>query len=149
MIRIRNYTEKDRESVMKIWLHSNIAGHYFIPQEYWMEHFDEVRDEYLPKSKIFVAEEDGEILGFAAVQGEDYLGALFVSEEYWRKGIGKRLLNRCKKRYERLILNVYAENEGAVVFYEKMGFKKSGRGMSEGFLEYSMEWAEKRGFKEK
>lgn len=141
---IRDYTEKDREAVMKIWLHSNISGHYFISQEYWMEHYDEVRDEYLPKSKIFVAEEDGELLGFAAVQGEDYLGALFVLEEYWRKGIGKRLLNRCKKKYKRLTLNVYAENAGAVAFYEKMGFKKSESRMSGGFSEYSMEWHEKR-----
>ena len=121
---IREMREGDTAEVMDIWLEENCRAHDFLPEEYWREHYGEVRDQYLPASRTFVEELGGRIAGFASlIPGERYyLGALFVRGICQGMGVGTRLLNRCKEVWPELSLQVFEQNGRALRFYEKQGF---------------------------
>ena len=85
----------------------------------------------------FVAEYDGEVVGFVGLTqspGRDALGDLFigVDSEYHNKGIGKALLTKMLDladnwlMLERVELGVLETNPRAKVLYEKFGFIEEG-----------------------
>ncbi|MGW5384426.1 GNAT family N-acetyltransferase [Nocardia sp. NPDC003963] len=86
----------------------------------------------LHRSHWVVAEERGDILGYAVVgvdgQGCAWVLSMAVSERARRHGIGTRLLEqvfeRCRDaRIHRVRLTVRQENTAAVGLYEKTGFR--------------------------
>lgn len=139
---IRNYNLSDLDAVMSIWLNATTKAHPFIPSSYWAKNFIVVKKQFLPQSTTYVYEEHGEVLGFISILDSEYIGALFVTEEKQRKGIGKALLDYCKEFYDQLTLHVYAENEGATAFYENNGFCIDEKKINEdtGKEEYMMSW---------
>lgn len=89
--------------------------------------------EQITAGQVYVAEQGGAIVGFAAVipreGGDSELDALFVEPELWRMGIGRLLVDRCcDAARERgsgalhVIGNPHAEG-----FYESCGFETTGR----------------------
>jgi ribosomal protein S18 acetylase RimI-like enzyme len=90
-----------------------------------------------PERLLFVATDDGEIVGFAEAvpDGEDdllaHLYRLYVAPGEWRQGIGRSLLDHIETRlddrgFDRLHLSVMAENDVGVNFYESSGFHRVG-----------------------
>ena len=82
---------------------------------------------------VFVAEESGSILGFAAIlprsDGDCELEALFVEPETWRQGVGRALVEHCclaakvsGARAIHVVGNPHAEG-----FYKACGFQSIGR----------------------
>lgn len=120
---IRQLQNKDIDKIMEIWLESTIDAHKFISKEYWNENYNIVKDMYIPMSKTFVYEDNDDIRGFISVINNDFIGALFVEKNYQSQGIGKSLIDYAKNLYDNLSLAVYKENEKALEFYKKMGFK--------------------------
>ena len=120
---IRQLQNKDIDKIMEIWLESTIDAHKFISKEYWNENYNIVKDVYIPMSKTFVYEDNDDIRGFISVINNDFIGALFVEKNYQGQGIGKSLIDYAKNLYDNLSLAVYKENEKALEFYKKMGFK--------------------------
>ena len=104
---IRKYGDVDIDSVMQIWLNTNIQAHSFISQDYWKSNFDMVK-EMMPLAEIYVHEIDSanRIDGFIGLN-DDYIEGIFVKEEAQSKGIGKQLLDHVKKVKSTLRLNVY------------------------------------------
>lgn len=137
---IREYRKEDLEPVMQIWLESNYEAHNFIDKNYWKQNYDLVKAE-LPKAKIYVSENDTEILGFSGLQ-DNYIAGLFVRKNMRGHGIGSELLTCVKKYHSSLTLSVYKKNKRAVAFYQKQGFevieKKIDKNVNE--EEYVMEW---------
>ena len=92
-------------------------------------------------ANVFVAEDEGEIVGFAVVGhgGEEdmpprtgELCGLYVLRSHQKKGIGKELFEMAEKRlsslgYKRMLLWVLDTNLDAQAFYERMGMKKDGK----------------------
>ena len=120
---IRQLQNKDIDKIMGIWLESTIDAHKFISKEYWNENYNIVKDMYIPMSKTFVYEDNDDIRGFISIINNDFIGALFVEKNYQSQGIGKSLIDYAKNLYDNLSLAVYKENEKALEFYKKMGFK--------------------------
>ena len=120
---IRQLQNKDIDKIMEIWLESTIDAHKFISKEYWNENYNIVKDMYIPMSKTFVYEDNDDIRGFISVINNDFIGALFVEKNHQGQGLGKNLLDYAKNLYDNLSLAVYKENENALEFYKKMGFK--------------------------
>ena len=58
---IRNLGNKDIDKIMNIWLKSTIKAHDFIPQEYWENKYNIVKDVYIPIAETFVYEVNDEI----------------------------------------------------------------------------------------
>ena len=137
---IREFDDKDLERVMEIWLYTNIQTHGFIPKEYWENNYDMVKN-VLPKSEVYVYEDEKAVQGFIGVEN-GYIEGLFVISYEQSKGIGKSLLEKCKSTYSELQLRVYANNTKAVNFYLREGFfvKKEEPDKNTEELEYLMLW---------
>ena len=129
---IRAFKEEDTETVIRIWLAASVRSHSFIDKAYWEEKAESMRTLYLPLSEIVVDEDraTGEVVAFMAFV-EDYLAALFVAPAHQKRGVGSRLLALAKKMRGTLDLSVYAENERAVAFYQKNGFRITGERRSD------------------
>lgn len=54
---IRKFQENDINSIMHIWLNTNIEAHYFIDSKYWIDHYDMVK-EMISYAEIYVYEND-------------------------------------------------------------------------------------------
>jgi GNAT superfamily N-acetyltransferase len=91
-----------------------------------------------PGSATFVAELDGEVVGFASVgacRDEDDAGelyAIYLHPTCWDKGIGRALLERAEESmrafgFERAMLWVMEGNERGERFYRAAGWKQDGR----------------------
>ncbi len=89
----------------------------------------------LDKDRIMlVAVADGKVVGACEVvrggSQQGHIGALGIAiqKDYRSLGIGqaliKEILKRCKKRFEIVVLSVFANNLGAIHVYEKLGFKR-------------------------
>ncbi len=139
---IRKFKEDDLDSIMKLWLETNISAHSFIDENYWKENYDEVR-QMIPKSTIYVYEEDT-IKGFVGLS-ENYIAGIFVEANSQSKGIGKVLLDYVKERNKEVFLYVYKKNERAVRFYLREGFtienKQIDKNTNE--IELLMKWESK------
>ena len=141
-IRTRKFIkEKDLDRVMEIWLDSNIKSHSFIARSYWLDNYDYVKN-ILPKSDLYVLEEDNRVLGFIGII-DGYIAGIFVDYEARGRGLGTRLIDLAKKNYERLTLNVYAKNQEAYRFYLARGFRVVDEKLDKenAELEYTMEYS--------
>lgn len=118
---IREFKPKDFDSVMELWLHTNLEAHNFIPKQYWISNYDIVKN-ILPQSEVYVYEEENKIKGFIGIDN-GYIAGIFVSNSAQSKGIGKMLLEKIKELYPVLTLSVYVKNSRAVNFYIREGFK--------------------------
>jgi GNAT superfamily N-acetyltransferase len=89
----------------------------------------------------YVAEVDGEFAGYCYVaaptrepdlgQRVAELGAMYVHSAHWGNGAGHALMEAALERlagmpYEEAILWTFAENERAVTFYERHGWRADG-----------------------
>lgn len=117
---IRKFKIDELETVMKIWVETNIAAHDFIMEDYWQGNYELVK-KMLPDATIFVYEENNAILGFIGLM-ENYIAGIFIDANSQSKGIGKALLDYVKKRYSELLLQVYKKNSRAVRFYLREDF---------------------------
>ncbi|EIW18787.1 MULTISPECIES: N-acetyltransferase [Pelosinus] len=139
---IKEFEKSEIDEVMNIWLATNINAHNFLPEKYWIDNYNVVKEQYLPISETFVYKEDSVIKGFISIINNSFIGALFVAKEYQGQGIGLKLINHCKSLYPKLELAVYVDNIGAVDFYKRCGFEFQTEQVNEdsAFREYIMFW---------
>lgn len=126
--------------------------------DFFSDDFNQQLEDYLTiffrqeNAEVFVAEKDRHIVGFACVEYVDrpaspYRMALKycdvnefgVDEEHRRQGIGTALFafiraRAAEKGFSRIELNMWEFNEGALRFYESLGFRTYRR-----YMEYRME----------
>ena len=143
---IRKFREEDTVKVMTIWTKGNFEAHSFIDKDYWLLNFNKVKDEYLKRAETYVYVEDDIIKGFISLLNNNFIGALFIRKEYRRQGIGRKLINFVKDKYDKLELQVYEKNVNAMLFYASLGFvnKKIQINDNTNEKEYVMEWDKKR-----
>jgi GNAT superfamily N-acetyltransferase len=117
----RRAVPEDAEAIADVFLPA-FAGLTFLPKLH-----DEadtrnwIATVMLPSHEVWVAEQDGEIVGFAALT-EDRLGHIYVRPDVQSRGIGGALLAKAKERRPRgFDLWVFQQNEGARRFYERHG----------------------------
>jgi GNAT superfamily N-acetyltransferase len=78
---------------------------------------------FLDRAELWVAEEDGRVVGFAGVEGDE-LSHLYVDPRAQGRGVGSALLEQAKSlRQDGLELWVFQKNDGARRFYERHGFR--------------------------
>ena len=139
---IRKYVAGDLDSVMQIWLNTNIQAHSFISQDYWKSNFEMVK-EMIPLAEIYVHEVDNanQIDGFIGLNN-DYIEGIFIKDVAQSKGAGKQLLDHVKKVKSILKLSVYQKNEKATKFYlrEKFSIQSETVDDNTGEKEFVMVW---------
>ena len=137
---IRKFEDKDLETVMHIWLHTNIHAHAFIASDYWLSRFDTVK-EMMPQAEVYVYEDHDQIQGFIGMM-DTYIAGIFVDQTQQSKGIGTQLLSMVKMHNHDLSLSVYVKNHSAIHFYEKAGFHIQNKQVDQDTKEeeYCMTW---------
>lgn len=137
---IRKLRKTDINRVADIWLKTNLKAHYFIPEQYWTNNYEVVK-EMLPQAEVYVYEDDKIIQGFIGINDE-YIEGIFVSDEMQSCGIGKMLLDYIKDKKDKLQLKVYQKNVRAMSFYQREGFTIQSEEMDEFTREkeYVMNW---------
>lgn len=137
---VREFKENDLNSIMRLWLETNIVAHSFINKNYWESNYDDVK-EMIPEAKIFVYEENNSIKGFIGLNG-NYIAGIFVETAWQSKGVGRALLNHIKEQNTELLLQVYKKNSRAVKFYLRENFVISNEQIDKNTyeIELLMEW---------
>jgi putative acetyltransferase len=112
----------DYEKIISIWEQSVKATHHFLSNE----DISEIRADvikYLPHLKVYAYKNaDGKMLGFIAVD-KSKIEMLFVSPEYFGRGVGGALVDFAVKNMRVDEVDVNEQNDKAREFYEHMGFK--------------------------
>ena len=80
-----------------------------------------IRDRVIPTCTVWLAELDGDIVGFIAWR-EGWIDHLYVSPDHQGRGIGPRLLGKALETGEPRQLWTFQQNERALRFYEACGF---------------------------
>ena len=126
VINIRRSRHDEGEELIAIWCRSVDATHNFLSKEYRVE-LEELVRSFLPEAPLWVAvTEKDEPIAFMLLTGE-HMDALFVDPDVRGSGVGKLLINHALTLSSKLTTNVNEQNEQAVGFYKKMGFKVTGR----------------------
>ena len=76
--------------------------------------------------------EDSYRIGFIGID-ENKVEMLFIKSKYFKKGIGKKLLEYVIKNHNINELDVNEQNQNAVNFYKYMGFEVINRSEKDGF----------------
>jgi RimJ/RimL family protein N-acetyltransferase len=91
-----------------------------------------------PNAAVFVAEDDGDIVGRLSVARDQHPASrhvadlgLMVAASHRRRGIGTALLDAAvqwarSSDVRKLELHVFPWNEGAIALYERFGFEREG-----------------------
>lgn len=141
---IRKISKEDADQVAKlhkkVWqlTYKGIMSESFLDNisvKKWSNSLKKIPE--LPNVSGYVLEVNNEIVGdiiFGKSRGEadyDYeIYALNVDLKFQKKGFGKILLNKALENfddYDKIYLKVVFENENARKFYERCGFKNSGK----------------------
>ena len=130
---IRALADADVDAVIRVWTETKRATYDFIALEQSYSAADDdafFRAHILPRCAIWVAVEDGAVLGFVALDGS-YLDRLYVRPAAQRRGVGAALLARAIEASPAGIeLHTHQQNTKARAFYEKMGFVAARFGIS-------------------
>ncbi len=100
----------------------------------WMYSLETLEQQASDGYLFFLAEENGEKLGFTGIEvnqvpGKTKIHKIYILPTAQGKGIGKLLIKKVKEialanDQASLLLNVNKYNQGAITFYEYLGFVK-------------------------
>lgn len=80
-----------------------------------------VRDRLMAANAVWVAEVDGEVVGYIAFH-EGWIDHLFIHPDHQGKGLGPALLDKALEDGTERKLWTFQQNARARAFYEKRGF---------------------------
>lgn len=128
---IRLADPNDYPKIMEIWVSAVKATHDFLAEEDFNYFKEAIPRDYLPNLEVYLITENDEAKGFASV-AEGNLEMLFIHNDSRGKGYGKKLYEFMKEETGLTKVDVNEQNPQAIGFYEKMGFKKTGRSEKDG-----------------
>lgn len=121
---IRPYTQNDLAAIFDIYNRSKLDELKFEDKVFTLLAIedDDVRLSGLIESEIYVRQEQGRLLGFGAICGNE-IRALFVPPEHRGKGVGKELLEFLLSNIQgQPCLYVASTNQPAKNLYQRYGF---------------------------
>jgi ribosomal protein S18 acetylase RimI-like enzyme len=103
-----------------------------------------VRETVFPHQEVWVADDDGRLVGFAALT-QDQLAHIYVDRQARDRGVGSALFRQAMaRRPDGFTLWTFQANEGARRFYERHGCRvvqlTSGEGNEEKTPDVQFEW---------
>ncbi|MCB8484058.1 acetyltransferase [Klebsiella pneumoniae] len=126
VINIRRSRPDEGDKLNAIWCRSVDATHDFLTKAYRKE-LEEMVRAFLPEAPLWVAvSTEDQPIAFMLLTG-DHMDALFVDPDVRGCGVGKLLIEHALSLTPKLTTNVNEQNEQAVGFYQKMGFRVTGR----------------------
>jgi GNAT superfamily N-acetyltransferase len=141
---VRAAEQRDFDTIAEVHL-ASFRGLAFLPLVHSDDEIREwIRAVVIPTHEVWVAEEDGVVVGHAALK-DDLLGHLYVHPDHQGRGAGSALLAVVKReRSEGFRFWVFQPNDGARRFYERRGCRLvelgDGSGNEEGVPDALYEW---------
>jgi GNAT superfamily N-acetyltransferase len=142
---IRRARPEDADAITETFIASFETLLTFLPNLHTHAEHRRFITEIVPRDhEVWVAEEDGRVVGLAAI-GTDTLGHLYVHPSRQGRGIGSALLDKTKElRPDGFTLWTFPANEGACRFYERHGLRPieygDGSGNEEGVPDVRYAW---------
>ena len=144
-IMINSASQRDYPAIIELWELSVRASHFFLPEDY-LQKIKRLLPSILPTVKLFVHfdEDNQTITGFVGVS-EEKIEMLFIHPDNRGQGIGRLLNKFAVEQLQTYKVDVNEQNEQAVSFYKKIGYKVVGRtevdGLGKPFPILQMEYA--------
>ncbi|MFV3076460.1 acetyltransferase [Niveispirillum fermenti] len=124
---LRLSTPDDVAAIHAVWRAAVDATHGFVAPADLDFYENLLLTLYLPQVPVWLATlEDGTATGFMGLTGPK-IDALFVHPAFHRTGVGRRLIDHAASLHAQLLVDVNAQNPGAVTFYRTLGFRVVGR----------------------
>ncbi|WP_134494847.1 acetyltransferase [Microvirga pakistanensis] len=132
MLTIRPLRPYETETMFNIWRTAVQATHNFLSESDFEFFSNMVRNDYLPHCRFWVVVDASDApVAFMGMTGS-MIDALFVAPDQHGRGIGRLLVEHARGLEDGLAVDVNEQNEGARVFYRRMGFKEVGRSELDG-----------------
>ena len=128
---IRLAHAEDYSRIMEIWESAVKATHDFLAEEDFNYFKEAIPRDYLPNLEVYLITENEKAEGFASV-AEGNLEMLFIHNDTRGKGYGRKLYEFMKEKTGLTKVDVNEQNPQAIGFYEKMGFRQTGRSEKDG-----------------
>ncbi len=110
------------ENLLGIWEASVRASHHFLSEADIIRLTPQAEGALRYIETLWVLNDDQNPIGFMGVQ-ERKIEMLFLHPDYFRKGLGKMLVERAFSELNVEYVDVNEQNPEAAKFYERMGFK--------------------------
>ncbi len=133
---VRPYKDTDLSDLLEAWYSASLLAHSFLDETFFERERNKIREIYLPNAETWVFEQEGVVVGFVALSGNE-VGGLFVHADYHGRGIGRALMDHARSIRDVLELVVFEDNKVGRAFYEKYGFRQVGEEVHEetGFMQ--------------
>jgi len=126
-IMINSASQRDYPAIIELWELSVRASHFFLPEDY-LQKIKRLLPSILPTVKLFVHfdKDNQTITGFLGIS-EEKIEMLFIHPDKRGQGIGRLLNKFAVEQLQTYKVDVNEQNEQAVSFYKKIGYKVVGR----------------------
>ena len=131
MTSIRASRPDEGARAIEIWRHAVDATHDFLsPQD--RAEIDEMVCGFLPDAPLwFAVDKQDHPLAFMLID-QGHMEALFVDPAFRHRGLGAALVRHGLALHPEMSTDVNEQNAQAVGFYERLGFKRTGRSPLDG-----------------
>lgn len=119
---IRQYQDRDLDDLLAAWASASEVAHPFLTQEFLDLERENIPNLYLPNAETWVFEDEGRVVGFVALLGNE-VGAIFVHPSHQRRGVGRQLMETARELRGELFVEVFKANTIGRAFYAKYGFE--------------------------
>ena len=116
-----NRNSKLINALLDVWQASVRASHHFLTEADIRTLTPQAEEALQQIETLWIVEDDLRPVGFMGVQ-ERKIEMLFLHPDYFRKGIGKELVQRAFRELAVEYVDVNEQNPDATRFYERMGF---------------------------
>ena len=117
---IRKFKPEDETIILTMWMKANFRVNSFIERDFWLEKFNKMKENIFTRD-TYIYEENNKIKGFINIKNNN-ITAIVVKEEYIGKGIGRKLVNKCKEKNDILTIRIYEKNTQGLIFMARMEF---------------------------
>lgn len=132
MLSIHKPVPADFPEIVELWEASVRTTHHFLPESDILYFKPLILNEYLYHVDLYCTkDEQGRITGFLGI-ADGKIEMLFIDPSARGKGIGRQLSEYAINELGATTVDVNEQNEQAVGFYQKMGFKTIGRSPLDG-----------------
>lgn len=119
---IVTYSDQYRDQILKVWEKSVLATHHFLKPTDFQSIKEMVKTLDFNDFEVYCLVQNAEVAGFLGIS-EQKVEMLFLSPNYFGKGLGKKLMKFALDELRVSKVDVNEQNSKAVEFYQKFGFK--------------------------
>ena len=125
-------TPQDYDELLTVWEASVRSTHHFLAEKDIQFYKPLIREQYFLAVELYIIRNEKEEIAAFMGLSDELIEMLFVSPSEQGKGYGRRLLEYATRRKQMNKVDVNEQNDKALGFYLRMGFRIIGRDETDG-----------------